>query len=153
MYFSIVFYPFTVHQRKISYSVHKQPTFSNKIGGSCSHPDCLKLPHAEKQSENVDLKNFCFRVELVLNSHLCFGLLSSEGAMSSRIQSLPLFLQTPTSLTPHTHTPPWTTGAANQGREPSGSGYSPMESTPHKQNHGSPRRATQNNQGGLSLCV
>lgn len=123
----------------MSYSVDKQPPKkSNQIWEiksvlfCCSHPDCLKLPHAEKQSENVDLKNFCFRVELVLNSHLCFGLLSSEGAMSSRIQSLPLFLQTPTSLTPHTHTPPWTTGAANQGREPSGSGYSPMESTPHK---------------------
>lgn len=23
----------------------------------CSHPDCLKLPHAEKQSENVEFKS------------------------------------------------------------------------------------------------
>lgn len=32
-------------------------TGGNQVLFCCSHPDCVKLPHAENQSENVDLKN------------------------------------------------------------------------------------------------
>lgn len=66
----------------------------------CSHPDCLKLPHAEKQSENVEFKSeltkkkFSFQVDL--NGHLLLWVaLSSEGAMSSVIH------QTPPTLNSH----------------------------------------------------
>lgn len=60
----------------------------------CSHPDCLKLPHADKQSENVEFKkseltkNISFQMDL--GPSLLWVFLSSEGATSSVIhQTLP----------------------------------------------------------------
>lgn len=54
----------------MSYSVDKQPPkkilikFGKLNQFCCSHPDCLKLPHAEKQSEKVDLKSWADQNEL-----------------------------------------------------------------------------------------
>jgi len=61
------------------------------------HPDCLKLPHAEKQSENVEFKSELTKIKLlsvesgaVRPSLLWVALsLSSEGAMSSGIHPPP----------------------------------------------------------------
>lgn len=87
-----VLYPLTVHWKKAQFS--SKTNIPKKIfeGNSFpyfflffyySHPDCLKLPHGEKQSENVEfkseltkIKTISFQVDLGLNGRLCFGLLS-----------------------------------------------------------------------------
>lgn len=91
----------------------------------CSHPDCLKLPHAEKQKSD-QFKSGADQNQFLLSGgsewpSLLWVALSSQGATSSVIQSLPNAPPPhtpliPTSLISHTHTPPCRTGASGWHR-------------------------------------
>lgn len=173
----IVLYPLTAHQKKACCFFFTPVIIQNGLGkfeGNlfcfyCSHPDCLKLPHAEKQkwkclTLSLSRPTISFQVDLGLNGHLCIGLLSlslsSEGAVSSVIQSPPLFPQTPPPTPPqfplashHTHNPPWRSGAVGQDR--GDRGYLEVFLwRPHpKAEGGALRNAIQNTTGVGCLCV
>lgn len=124
----------------------------------CSHPDCVKLPHADK------LKWKCW-VHIWADRNICF--LGGSGAVCalgfslfrrcyefchSNSPSIPTLI--PTSLTPHTHTPPCRRGAG--GLRQGDRGYTEASSgvqNPPKLNVGLRGRTLKNNQGGMSVCV
>lgn len=91
----------------------------------CSHPDCLKLPHAEKQSENVEFKTWADQKRAFRGTWGCVAIfaLGRSHSLQKVLRVLqfspPTQTPIPTSLTPHTHTPPWRRGAVGitQGRQ------------------------------------
>lgn len=118
----------------------------------CSHPDGLKLPHTEKQSENVEFSGGSGGWLAIFT----MGSLSSEGAMSSVIQSPTNPSQTLIPTSPHrTHShatlEPWRRGAVGliQGRLGLLEG---LLWTP-KLNVGPGGWLLKYSQGGLSVCV
>lgn len=84
-------------KRKLFFFKNQLREFFFQMSFYWRHPDCLKLPHAEKQSENVEFKSELIKIKLlsvesgaVRPSLLWVALsLSSEGAMSSGIQPPP----------------------------------------------------------------
>lgn len=73
MYVSSVLYPLTGHHKKAQFvppppprpprpKKKKEIYFEEEFAllfffSYCSHPDCSKLPHTDKQSENVEFKS------------------------------------------------------------------------------------------------